>query len=236
MLEVRNIAFSYGSRPVLRNVSFTAAPGETVAVVGANGAGKTTLVNILSTLTAPDAGKVVFSGRNALDHSLDYRRQLGCLPERIALYEEMTVRDYLSYRAALKGEMRRRIRRRVGEAVDVCRLGEISSLAISRLSAGQKKRVALADALLLRPRLMLLDDLFAGLDGSMRAGMREILRATSSFSCAVVTGHEIEDLSRMADRFVVLNGGTVSSVIEAEGAEPAKIRALVDAALGEAVK
>ena len=116
MFEVRNIAFSY-ARPVLRDVSFVVSPGETVAVLGANGAGKTTLFRILATLAVPDAGRVISDGQDAFAAPIRYRRQLGYLPERTALYEDMTVKDYLSYRASLKGEPSRRIRRRIGEAV-----------------------------------------------------------------------------------------------------------------------
>ena len=94
MFEVRNISFSY-SRPVLRDVSFVASPGETVSILGANGAGKTTLFRILATLTVPDSGMVLSDGQNAFTAPLKYRRQLGYLPERTALYEDMTVKEYL---------------------------------------------------------------------------------------------------------------------------------------------
>ena len=95
MLEVRNIAFSYNRKKVLRDVSFVASPGEVVTIVGANGAGKTTLMRILASLQLPDAGTVMMDGVDALARPLRYRRQLGYLPERIALYDDMTVKEYL---------------------------------------------------------------------------------------------------------------------------------------------
>ena len=95
MFEVRNIAFTYRSEPVLRDVSFVVSPGEAVCVVGANGAGKTTLLKVLATLAVPDSGIVIVDGQNALARPIKYRRQLGYLPERIALYEDMTVKEYL---------------------------------------------------------------------------------------------------------------------------------------------
>ena len=120
MLEVRNIAFAYDRKPVLRDVSFVVSPGEVVSVVGANGAGKTTLLRILATVAVPDSGLVLADGVNAFDRPLRYRRQIGFLPENPALYGDMTVKEYLSYRASLKGEPAKRVRRRVNEAADMC--------------------------------------------------------------------------------------------------------------------
>jgi ABC-2 type transport system ATP-binding protein len=236
MFEVRNIAFAYGPRPLLRDVSFVVSPGETVALVGANGAGKTTLLNVLSTLAVPDAGHVIADGREAFAHPLDYRRQLGYLPERLRLDTDLTVRAFLTYRAALKGEPRRRIRRRVGEALDLCRLSDCRETLIRSLSAGLQKRVALADALLLRPRVLLLDDLLSGLDGSLRDAAGEILSSAAAFSSVIVTGHETAELARWATRFLVLRDGVVGATVEAAGADPAAVCARVTAALeGERV-
>ena len=114
MYEVRTISFSYPQRKVLRDVSFVVSPGEAVSVVGDNGAGKTTLLKILATLAQPDSGTVMMDAQDALSRPLRYRRQLGYMGEECALYEDMRVKDYLEYRAALKGEPEKRIRRRVG--------------------------------------------------------------------------------------------------------------------------
>ena len=231
MLEVSNIAFSYGSKQVLSDVSFVVSPGETVSVVGDNGAGKTTLLKVLATLAFPDSGRIMADGQNALDNPLKYRRQLGYLPEKVALYEEMSVRDYLGYRARLKGEHVRRIRRRVSEAAELCRLADLLRTPIARLSQGLRKRVALADALLLRPRVLLLDDFLAGLDLEMREAMAGILSEAAAFSSVIVTGHEILDLARWTTRFLVLRSGVLTATIPASGAEPATVCAKVSAAL-----
>lgn len=231
MLEVRNISFSY-ARPVLRDVSFVASPGETISVLGANGAGKTTLFRILATLAVPDSGKVLADGQDVFATPIRYRRQLGYLSERTSLYEDMTAREYLVYRASIKGEPPKRIRRRIGEAAEVCRLDDWQMRTVIReLSAGQKKRVALADALLLRPRVLLLDDFLAGLDSEMRRSAGEILSDAASFSCVIVTGHEIEDLMSWSTRILILRDGVISASISAQGVEPAELRSRIDAAL-----
>lgn len=231
MFEVRNLSFSYARTPILRDVSFVVSPGEVVSVVGGNGAGKTTLLRILSTLIVPDGGSVISEGVNAFESPQKYRRQLGYLPETPALYEDMSVKEYLSYRALLKGEPHKRVRRRVSEASELCRIEGILRTPLHRLSMGMKKRVAFADALLLRPRVLLLDDFLSGLDAEMREVSGAILSQAAAFSSVVVTGHEIGDLARWTTRFLVLKSGIVANTIESAGADLGELESRVRTAL-----
>lgn len=220
MYEVRNIAFTYRNKPVLRDVSFVVSPGETVCLVGDNGVGKTTLLKVLATLAVPSAGQILIDGQDALARPLRYRRQLGYMQERPALYEDMTVRAYLAYRAQLKGEPEKRIRRRIGEAAEICQITDYLGKTIGLLSYGLKKRVALADAMLLRPRVLLLDDFLAGLDAGMREAAGGVLASVAAFSSVIVTGHEILDMARWTTQFLVLRDGVVSAALPAAGVEP----------------
>ena len=231
MFEVRNIAFSYRRKPVLRDVSFVVSPGEVVCVIGSNGAGKTTLLKVLATLAAPDSGVVMVDGQNAFAKPLKYRRQLGYLPERVALYDDITVKEYLNYRAMLKGEPVKRIRRRVDEACEMCRISEFLRTPICGLSAGMRKRVALADALLLRPRVLLLDDFLAGLDSEMRDAAGSVLSSAAAFSAVIATGHELDDLAKWTTRFLVLRDGAIASSVSAAGVDRTALRQRLDAAL-----
>jgi len=232
MIEARNLAFSYFSQPVLRDVSFVVSPGEVVSIVGDNGAGKTTLLKVLATIYDPDGGTVMVDGHDALKKTLRYRRQIGYLSESVALYDDMTVKEYLNYRAQLKGEPGKRVRRRVSESVEMCRLVEFLRTPIRRLSTGLKKRVALADALLLRPRVLILDDFLAGLDRGMRAAAGEILSNAAAFSSVIVTGHELEDFAKWTTRFLVLSNGVISASIDAAGIDQAVLRSRLEVALG----
>lgn len=236
MFEVRNIAFSYGRDPVLRDVSFVVSPGETVSLVGANGAGKTTLLRILATLAVPDSGMLIADGQDALQRPLRYRHQIGYLPERIALYNDMTVKEFLVYRALLKGEPSKRVRRRMSEAAEICRVTNLLRTPIRRLSAGLVKRVALADAILLRPRVLLLDDFLAGLDGEMRAAAGEILASAAAFSSVIVAGHEVTDFARWTTRILVLKDGVISAEVDTAGHDSSVLCERVDAALGRGTK
>ena len=236
MIEIRNLAFSYRSRQVLRDVSFVVSPGEVVSVVGANGAGKTTLLKILATLAVPDSGTVMMDGQDALARPLRYRRQIGYLPERVALYDDMTVKEFLQYRARLKGEPSKRVRRRVNEAVELCQVADFLRTPIRTLSAGLRKRVALADALLLRPRVLLLDDFLAGLDRGMRESAGAILSNAAAFSSVIVTGHETADFAKWTTRFLVLSQGVIGATVDTAGLEPEKLRERLDAAMEGGVR
>ena len=231
MIEVRNLSFAYGRELVLRDVSFVVSPGETVGIVGANGSGKTTLLRILANLAAPLAGTVMSDGQNVFSHPMRYRHQVGYLPENVALYDDMTVKDYLRYRACLKGEPSKRVRRRISEAAEMCQIGDMMRTPVSRLSAGLRKRVALADALLLRPRVLLLDDFLAGLDLDMRKAAGEILSSAAAFSSVIATGHEIWDFSQWTTRFLVLRGGVVAAKIETSGIDQDTLRERVEFAM-----
>ena len=225
MLEVKHISFSWGRVPLFADVSFTVAPGETVALAGANGAGKTTLLRVLAGACLPSAGTVVGDAADMLLTPLRYRRQLGYLPESAAVEPGMTVKDYLKYRANLKGEMPKKIRHRVLEAMELCGLSARADARVESLSQGLRKRVALADAILLRPRFLFLDDLLAGLDAETRVSVGRILKSVSSFAATVVSGHELDELGSFATRFVVLKGGRLLEAKTAAG-----VRALLTAA------
>ena len=209
MLDVKHISFSWGRSPVLDGVSFTVSPGETVVLAGANGAGKTTLLRILAGVCLPSSGTVVGDKVDMMRSPLRYRRLLGYLPESAPVEPGMTVKDYLKYRANLKGEISKKIRHRVHEAMELCGLTERANVCVDVLSQGFRKRVALADAILLRPRFLFLDDLFAGLDAETRFSVGRILKAVSTFAATVVSGHELDELQGLASRFLVLKGGRV---------------------------
>jgi len=231
MLEVRNIAFAYGLKSVLRDVSFSISPGEVVGVVGLNGAGKTTLLKILATLSMPDSGNILSDSIDIFSRPLRYRKQVGFLAENPALYDDMTVKEFLEYRSKLKGESARRVRRPVSEAMDICKIFAYATSSIKNLSAGIRRRVALADALILRPRVLLLDDFLAGLDMTMRENASSVLSAAAAFSAVVVTGHEIADLAGCVTRFLVLKDGLISSSIPVKGLDAHEACALVKKAI-----
>lgn len=202
MLSVSHLSFAYSGKNILDDLTFDVATGEIVALWGPNGVGKTTLIKVLAGIYLPRKGRIVADGVDSADSPLRYRRQLGYMGDAFPLYGDMTVRDFLYHRARLKGEKIIRVRYRVREACKDCNLDEIAKTSIRFLSQGQRKRVALADAILLRPRLLLLDDVVAGIDDESRESVISVLKTVSATSTIMVTGHERECLSKFVTRFM----------------------------------
>jgi ABC-2 type transport system ATP-binding protein len=213
LLEVDHLSFSYGSKRALEDVTFDVAPGEIVGIVGANGAGKSTLLKILANVLMQDAGRVAMDGTDPLLRPIKYRKGIGYLPETCPLYREMTVADYLVYRSRLKGERGLRVRHRVRESMDACGLSDVTSERIRNLSQGFRKRVGLADALIRRPRLLLLDDLLAGIDVVTRKLIGETLTAVSARAAILVAGHELREMADWCTRFLVLSEGRLVETV-----------------------
>ena len=181
MFEAKNIRFSRGGSEILSGVTFSVDAGEVLAITGANGAGKTTLLKILAGIWLPTSGTAISDGVDILEEPLRHRRRLGWLGETAPADDDLTVKGYLKYRARLKGEQ-----------------------------SGQRKRVALAEAALLRPRLLLLDDLFAGLDAESRESVVTMIGSFRSFATVIVTGHETEWFSRLEARVLTLKEGRIA--------------------------
>lgn len=194
---------------MLDDVTFDVAPGEIVAVTGANGAGKTTLLRVLATLLMQDAGSIRLDGTDPLARPIRYRRGIGYLSESCPLYNEMTVEEYLTYRVRLKGERSLRIRRRVSETLEACGLGEERKTRVCLLSHGFRKRLGLADALVMHPKALLLDDPLAGLDVPHRRKVASALTAASARAAVVLAGHEVHEMLEWCTRFIVLRRGRV---------------------------
>lgn len=210
MFEVRNICFSRSGKDVLSGVSFKADAGDLVAITGVNGAGKSTLLKILAGIWLPSSGSVFLDGVDVFREPLRHRRRLGWLGEASPLEDDMTVKAYLKFRAKLKCEQSRKIRHRVQEAMSQCALESVSGCAIRRLSYGQRRRVALAEAVLLRPRLLLLDDLFAGLDAESRDAALSMLDSCRKSAAIVMAGHETALFGEAGATILELKSGRIA--------------------------
>jgi len=233
MLNIDHISFSYGKKQVLKDITFDVAPGEIVAVVGANGAGKTTLLRILSFVLMQDTGNVVLDGVDPLALPVKFRKWIGYLPERCPLYEEMTVEQFLLYRMRLRGERTLRERRRLNGALELCDLEGVRRSEIRSLSQGFKKRVGIAEALMMHPRLLLLDDPLAGLDIGHRKMTGTALTALSAHSAVILAGHEISEMLDWCTRFIVLKDGQIEAFYRTGEYERTELKKILIKAVSE---
>src|SRR5690349_5729036 len=157
MIEVANLTKRYAGHTAVSNISFNVARGEIVGLLGPNGAGKSTTMRILSCFLPATSGTVRVAGLDVFRESDEVRRRIGYMPENNPLHAEMRVRDYLKFRARLKGLSRRQSRSRTDIVLEQCNLTDVSRRIIGQLSKGYKQRVGLADALVHDPELIILD-------------------------------------------------------------------------------
>ena len=217
MLTIDNVTFEYTPGRGIRGASLRLQPGETVGVVGGNGAGKSTLLGLAAAALVPQAGRVELalselSGRTRRyqsDVGIRYRQHVGYLTELAPVYGEMSVVGYLRFRARLRGISFLRIRRSVNRAMERCGLQALRRESVGRLSLGLRRRVALAEALLSLPEVLVLDDPFAGIDATLRASLAEVIRDVAARSHVLISGHDPEMLASCCTRFVLVEKGRI---------------------------
>jgi ABC-2 type transport system ATP-binding protein len=217
LISIRGVTKRYGSarsgdgRPALDDVSFEVEKAEIVGLLGPNGAGKTTLMRILSCFLAPTRGTAVLAGCSIADDARGVRRALGYLPESVPLPPEMRVSEYLGFRAALKAIARGRRRAAVDEAVGVAGLGDRRTQIIGTLSRGYRQRVGLADALLARPPILILDEPTVGLDPNQIRETHALIRELGRERAVLLSTHILPDVEALASRVVIVDRGRVKA-------------------------
>ena len=202
----------YGPRLAVDDVSLTVGPGEIVGLLGPNGSGKTTILRILTGYLQPSAGTARIAGLDVVDDSLAARRHVGYVPEDAPLYAGMGVREFLVFMGRLKGLTATGVTAAVDAAMERLGLGPMRSVLIGRLSRGYRQRVAIAQALLGNPELLILDEPTNGLDPRQIIEMRELIRSLGGERTILVTSHILGEIERVADRVAILLGGRLLAV------------------------
>lgn len=179
--------------------------------LGPNGAGKSTTMRILAGFLAPDSGSARVAGFDVERESVEARRRIGYMPEDVPLYEDMRVVEYLEFRARLKGLDRERTRRRVGEVMELCGLKDCQRSLIAVLSKGYRQRVALADAFVHEPKLLILDEPTNGLDPNQIRQVREMIRELGRNHTILLSTHILPEVEMTCGRVVILNQGQIKA-------------------------
>ena len=209
MIEVEHLTKRYGSRTAVNDLSFSVADGEIVGFLGPNGAGKSTTMRILACFLPPSGGTVRVNGLDVVKDSLEVRRRVGYMPENVPLYPEMRVREYIGYRARLKGVTGRRLSARMDDVLSLCGLQDAAGRIIGQLSKGFRQRVGLADALVHEPQLLILDEPSIGLDPNQIRDFRQLIRGLAGRHTVLLSSHILPEVESICQRVLIINRGRI---------------------------
>jgi ABC-2 type transport system ATP-binding protein len=215
MIEVRGLTRYYGDHPAAVDLSFTISSNEVVGFLGLNGAGKSTTLKILAGLLLPSAGSVRIGGVDLLEAPDSIRARIGFLPEEPPLYRDMRVSDFIQYVGQLKGMPKAEVLARLPGVLKQCNIDDVADRVISELSLGYRKRVGIAQAIIHKPQLVILDEPISGLDPRQIREMRDLIVSLKRDSTVLVSSHILPEISQTCDRILVLAGGR----LVAEGTE-----------------
>jgi sulfate transport system ATP-binding protein len=209
-IEIRNVSRRFGDHAALEDVSLTVRDGSLTALLGPSGGGKSTLLRLVAGLDAPDAGEIVIDGRSMAGVP-PQRRGVGLVFQHYAPFTHMTVRDNVAFGLKVRKRPKAEIRARVSELLDLVHLTGLDGRYPSQLSGGQRQRMALARALAVDPRVLLLDEPFGALDANVRAELREWLRRLHDevHVTTVFVTHDQEEAMEIAEQIVVINEGRI---------------------------
>lgn len=207
MIEVTGLTKDYGARRAINNLDFIIKKGEIVGFLGPNGAGKTTTMRILTGYMPPTAGKVTIGGFDVIDNYLDVRKIVGYLPETVPLYPDMTVFEYLKFMGNLRRI--RNVEDRVDEVLELVHMEERSEGYISNLSKGMRQRIGIAQALIHKPDVMILDEPTIGLDPVQIIEVRNLIRDIGKDHTVLLSTHILPEAQQVCDRVLIINKGVI---------------------------
>lgn len=209
MIQVHNLSKSYGTVQALRDVNFQINDGEIVGLLGPNGAGKTTIIKTLTGYLEPDEGDVFINGLDVVTQLQEVQAHIGYLPENTPVYPELTVQAYLKLMADLRLVPPSEQRERIAEAVYATHLADRLTQPIGQLSKGLRQRVGLAQAIIHKPKLLILDEPTVGLDPTQIVEIRNLIRRLSQHSTILFSTHILSEVEALCDRVLILMNGEV---------------------------
>jgi len=207
VIEVSNLTKDYGTVVAVRDLSFSVGKGEIVGFLGPNGAGKSTTLRVLAGFLGATSGRVRIAGHDIAEAPLAARRALGYMPESAPLYPELRVSEYLLFRARLKEVPRAKQNAAIGSAMERAGVGHMAGTVIGHLSKGYRQRVALADALVSDPPLLILDEPTAGLDPNQIREVRALIKDLGGDRTVLLSTHILSEVEATCERALVIDRG-----------------------------
>jgi linearmycin/streptolysin S transport system ATP-binding protein len=210
MITVQNLRKQYGDLVAVDDVTFTAEPGRIFGLLGPNGAGKSTTIGCISGLLKPTSGRIAVLGHDVVIDSIEARRELGIVPQELALYEDMSARDNLAYWGAAYGMGGDALKKRVLEVLEIVGLGDRAKEHVKRFSGGMKRRLNFGCGIVHRPKVLLLDEPTVGVDPQSRVRLLELVRQqVAGGACVLYTTHYMEEAQELCDQLAIIDHGKV---------------------------
>lgn len=211
MVEVSHLSKNYGSHPAIRDLTFSVADGQVYGLLGPNGAGKSTIMNILTGYLSATSGQVTVAGHPLPEEADAAKACVGYLPEQPPLYPEMTVQEYLTFAAELKGVKKAERKEQVCRAARRTGLEAVLPRLIRSLSKGYKQRVGIAQALLGSPRLIILDEPMVGLDPAQVIEIRKLIRELGRAHTVILSSHILSEVQAVCQQILILSKGHLAA-------------------------
>ena len=211
MISVTKLSKSYGTFDAISGISFTVPEKSICGLLGKNGAGKSTTIKILTGSIPPTSGDAILGGHSVVTNPDQVRRLIGYVPENAPLYEDMQLVEYLSFCARLHGLKTNQVKSAVKESLERCSLDKVSTKLCAYLSRGQRQRAAIAQAIVHRPTILVMDEPSTGLDPTQIVSMRALIRELSETATILFSSHIIQEVEALCSHVVVLSDGKVSA-------------------------
>jgi ABC-2 type transport system ATP-binding protein len=210
MIQIEQLRKSYGSLVAVDDISFEVRVGEIFGLLGPNGAGKTTTINMICGVLRPDNGRVLVDGKDIWLEPKAVKRNLGVVPQEIAVYEDLTARDNLNFWASLHGLAGRQRKDRVNTALTRVGLSDRAGDRVKEFSGGMKRRLNLCMGLIHNPKVLLLDEPTVGIDPQARLKILEIIRTVAAAGTTVLyTTHYMDEAEELCDRIAIIDHGKI---------------------------
>ena len=221
MITVKELTKKYARNIAVDNISFEVRKGQIVGFLGPNGAGKTTTMRVLTCFLPPTSGSAAVAGFDVLEQPLEVKRRIGYLPESPPLYPEMATTEYLTFVGQLKGLSGADLRKRVDAVCERCAIADVKTKLLGRLSKGYRQRVGLAQALLGKPEVLLLDEPTAGLDPGQIQETREVIRSFGEHHAVLLSTHILPEVTLICRRVAIISQGRLLAIDSPSGLQRA---------------
>ena len=219
MIEVKNVTKKYGSFVAVNDISFTINDGEIVGFLGPNGAGKSTTMNMLTGYIEQTEGQIIVNGYDTIKKPNKAKEQMGYMPEGVPLYNDLTVKEFVTYMAELHKIERKQKKARVQAVLKEVGLESMQNKLIKNLSRGQKQRVSLAGTIVFDPKIVILDEPTVGLDPKQITEIRSLIKNLGKKHTVILSSHILSEVSQICDRVIIINKGKIVAIDTPENLE-----------------